>query len=97
MSGHALFAVVRRFGNRLDLIRLHPHAFRHSSITQAMLEAPKRSIGVEEVLKFSRHSNLTTLLKYRDQLNGSQGKLADVVADQLTPAPRPKLRLTLAE
>ena len=56
-----------------------------SSITEAVKAAGSAGIDLTEVLQFSRHSRLDTLMVYRDQLRNVQGTLAAAVASTAAP------------
>jgi integrase/recombinase XerC len=61
-------------------VTIHPHSFRHSSVTVAVNEAQKNNINLREVLKFSRHSKLETLQIYVDSIENKQGELSSMVS-----------------
>lgn len=70
-------------------VKLHPHKLRHTAITEACKLAQKSDIALEEVLDFSRHKDIRTLLIYRDRERNVQGMLSQMVADQVvTPETR---------
>ena len=54
----------------------HPHRIRHTAVTEAVKKAQAHGMGLEEVLSFSRHSNVTTLMVYCDRERDVQGQLA---------------------
>jgi integrase/recombinase XerC len=61
------------------------HSWRHSSITQALIKAQEKGYGLEVVLDHSRHSknSINLLMTYRDRFHNVQGKIANMVADEL--------------
>lgn len=61
------------------------HAWRHTSITQAIIKAQENGMGLEVVLDHSRHSknSINLLMTYRDRIDNVQGKIANMVADQV--------------
>jgi integrase/recombinase XerC len=73
-----LTLLVRALGARVGL-KLSPHKLRHSSITQACKLAQANGIDLEEVLDFSRHKDVRTLMIYRDRERNVQGLLASLV------------------
>ena len=74
-----LYQLVRGLGERLN-IKTRPHAIRHTSITEACKLAQNNGYGLEEVLDYSRHANVSTLMIYRDRERNAQGKIASLVA-----------------
>jgi integrase/recombinase XerC len=60
------------------------HAWRHTSITQAIINAQKVGLGLEVVLDHSRHSknSINLLMTYRDRFQNIQGKISNMVATQ---------------
>lgn len=76
------YRIIRNLGAAVG-IHLHPHALRHSAITQAVEAATRAGLSLDQVRDFSRHKNISTLLIYRDQLTNEQGRLAELVAKQV--------------
>ncbi|MBL7672066.1 MAG: tyrosine-type recombinase/integrase [Bdellovibrionaceae bacterium] len=74
-----LFRMVQGLGEQVG-IKTRTHALRHLSITEACKAAHSNGIAVEEVMDFSRHKNIKTLMVYRDRERNIQGKLAELVA-----------------
>lgn len=74
MTRQALYQIVRKYGE-LANVKTRPHGIRHLSITEACKCANAAGIPLEEVLDFSRHSSISTLMIYRDQIEDSQGKI----------------------
>ena len=74
-----LTLAIRDLGTKAGL-KLTPHKLRHSAITQACKLAQANGIDLEEVLDFSRHKDVRTLLIYRDRERNVQGSLAALVA-----------------
>ena len=85
LTGAAVFYIFRALGQQIG-IRVRPHGLRHAAITEAVRSAQQAGIGLEEVLQFSRHADLKTLLVYRDRERNVQGRLARLVAARATPA-----------
>jgi integrase/recombinase XerC len=74
-----VYKVVRNLGYKAG-IKVHPHQLRHDSITEAVKSAQASGIGLEEVMDFSGHRQIGTLLVYRDRERNVQGQLAGMVA-----------------
>jgi integrase/recombinase XerC len=90
LTGVSLYRIVRRLGEKIG-VKARPHGLRHTAITEACKMAAAHSIGLEEVLDFSRHSrkSISVLLVYRDQERNLQGQLASMVAAQTTTEAAP--------
>jgi len=58
-----------------------PHGLRHLAITEAYKAAQANGMDLEEVLDFSRHKDVKTLMIYRDRDRNVQGQLAALVAN----------------
>ena len=56
---------------------------RFTGITEAVKAEQSSGMGLEEVLGFSRHRKVTTLMVYRDQERNFQGQLAGMVAGRV--------------
>ena len=80
LTGTSVYRVIRELGRRAGAGHVRPHGLRHTAITEAVKAAQAHGIGLEEVLQFSRHSDVRTLLVYRDQERNVQGRLAQLVA-----------------
>lgn len=80
LSGTSVYRLVRDLGRAVN-VRTRPHGLRHAGITRACERAAEAGIGVEEVLAYSGHADLRTLLVYRDRLRNVQGQLAAMVAE----------------
>ena len=80
MTGKAVYKIISGYGKKLG-IKARPHGIRHTSITKAMQVAQENGIGLEKVMKFSRHKNLNTIMVYRDNLEDAQGEISNLVAD----------------
>ena len=77
-----IYHVIRRLGEKAGF-KVHPHQLRHDSITEAVKSAQTSGIGLEEVMDFSGHRQIETLLIYRDRERNVQGQLASQVAAKL--------------
>lgn len=81
LTGTGLYSIVRKLGERVG-IKCRPHGLRHTAITEACQVAQAHGMGLEEVLDFSRHASVTTLMVYRDRERNVQGRLASLVASE---------------
>lgn len=79
LTGDGLYKLVGKLGLNVGL-KTRPHGIRHTSVTEAVKAAQAHGMGLEEVLGFSRHRNVTTLMVYRDRERNVQGQLAGLVA-----------------
>lgn len=74
-----VYKIVRRLGHGVG-VKVHPHQLRHDAITEAVKSAQSSGIGLEEVMDYSGHRQIGTLLIYRDRERDVQGQLAGMVA-----------------
>lgn len=74
-----IYYIVTALGRKAGF-KVHPHQLRHDSITEAVKSAQTSGIGLEEVMDFSGHRQIGTLLIYRDRERNVQGQLAGMVA-----------------
>lgn len=79
LTGTGLYLLVRALGLKAG-VKARPHGLRHAAITEACKAAQANGYALEEVLDFSRHRNVKTLMVYRDRERNVQGKLAELVA-----------------
>lgn len=79
LTAAGIYWMIAGLGNTVG-IHVRPHGIRHTSITAACKVAQANGIDLEEVLDFSRHADLKTLMAYRDRERNVQGKLANLVA-----------------
>jgi len=82
ITGTGLYTMVRSLGRKLG-ITIRPHGIRHTAITEAVKKAQAHGINLEEVLDFSRHRDVKTLMVYRDRERNVQGQLAGLIADTI--------------
>ena len=92
LSGAGLWAVVQRIGKDVaklphDVpgetyapIKVRVHGIRHQAITDALTAT---NGDVARVSKFSRHSDLRTVLIYWDQCQDAAGDVAEIVSSNL--------------
>lgn len=80
LTGHSLYRIVREMGEKVG-VRVRPHGLRHAAITQACIVAQAEGIALEEILDFSRHKDVKTLMIYRDRERNVQGRLSSLIAD----------------
>lgn len=73
----AVWDTVRKVGLSSD-VKLWPHALRHSALT-AMLDATNGN--VRDVMQFSRHKNLQTLMKYDDRRKDIGGQMTNQLSE----------------
>lgn len=79
LTGTGVYCVVRDLGKRIGKA-VRPHGLRHTAITEACKAAQAHGIGLEEVMDFSRHKNVKTLMVYRDRERNVQGQLSALIA-----------------
>lgn len=82
LSGTSIYRLVRDLGKKAG-VKTWPHAIRHTSITTAMRVAQEKGYGLETVQDFSRHSDIRTVLIYRDRERDYQGEIASLLADEI--------------
>lgn len=82
LSSTSLYRIVREMGQQVG-IKVTPHGLRHTAITEACKAAAQKGIDLEEVLDFSRHTDIRVLTIYRDRERDVQGLLANLVADDV--------------
>lgn len=79
LTADGVYLLVRTYGAAAG-VTVRPHGLRHTSITEAVKAATAAGIGLDEVLQFSRHKNLKTLMIYRDRERNVHGQLAELVS-----------------
>lgn len=82
ISGKSIYRLVRGLGEKIG-IKTRPHGIRHSAVTQAVKRAQANGMDLEEVLDFSRHKDVRTLMIYRDRERNVQGKLSELVSESI--------------
>jgi integrase/recombinase XerC len=82
LTDKSIYRIVKTLGDGCG-IKARPHGLRHTSITAAIELAQKNGVGLEEVRDFSRHTDVKTLMIYRDRSRDVQGMLAGLVAGSL--------------
>jgi integrase/recombinase XerC len=82
ITGRSIYRLVRGLGEKIG-IKTRPHGIRHSAVTEAVKKAQTNGIDLEEVLDFSRHRDVRTLMIYRDRERNVQGKLSELVAESV--------------
>ncbi len=80
ISAKSVYRMVRKVGEKVN-IKARPHGIRHTAVTEALKRAQATGMDLEEVLDFSRHANVATLMIYRDRERNVQGRLTDLVAE----------------
>jgi integrase/recombinase XerC len=81
LTGTSLYRLIRGLGLEAG-VKTRPHGLRHAGITKACEAAAAAGIGLEEVLAYSGHANVRTLMIYRDKTRDMQGRLAALVAGE---------------
>jgi integrase/recombinase XerC len=79
LTGTSLYRIVRGLGEKVGL-KTRPHGLRHTAITEAVKTAQAHGLGLEEVLDFSGHADVSTLMVYRDRERNVQGRISSLVA-----------------
>lgn len=79
ITNRGMTFLIRDLGKRIG-VKLHPHKLRHTAITEACKVACEAGMPIEEVLDFSRHKDLRTLLIYRDREENVQLQLSELVS-----------------
>ena len=79
LSDTSIYRLIRSLGKKVGK-EMRPHGIRHTSITEACKTAAKAKIPFEEVIQFSRHKDVRTLMVYRDNDEDTQGKISALVA-----------------
>ena len=82
ITNRGLTKLITSLGKKIG-IDLSPHKIRHTAITQAVKTATANGIDLTEILQFSRHANVGTLMIYRDQDRDVQGTISNLVAESL--------------
>jgi integrase/recombinase XerC len=82
ITGKSIYRLVRGLGEKIG-IKTRPHGIRHSAVTEAVKKAQRNGMDLEEVLDFSRHRDVRTLLIYRDRERNVQGKLSELVSESI--------------
>ncbi len=78
ISGLGVWHLVNALGRRVGL-KVRPHGIRHSAITEAL----DRTRDPRAVQRFSRHRDLSTVMRYDDNREDLAGKVAEAVASGL--------------
>jgi integrase/recombinase XerC len=80
LTGTGLYSIIQSLGREAGVQGITVHKIRHDSITEALKVAAANNIGLDDVRLFSRHSDIKTLLIYKDHIDDAQGKLAELVS-----------------
>lgn len=83
MSGRGLFKLIRKIGFEGAGVKTSPHRLRHAAITKAIEKATEKGFGLQDVLPFSRHKNVDTLMIYHDRIKNHQGEIAGLVEEDI--------------
>jgi integrase/recombinase XerC len=76
ITGRGIYEVIRQLGARVG-VKVRPHGLRHAAITEALNLLPGNTRAVQ---RFSRHSNLDTVMLYDDNREDLGGKVSRLVA-----------------
>jgi integrase/recombinase XerC len=80
LGNRGLAAMIARVAARGGIRHTHPHAIRHTSISEAL----ERTGDVRRVMaEHSRHANIACLMRYDDNRRAATGAVAAMVADAL--------------
>ncbi len=79
LTGTSIYRIIRKLGKEVG-IQTRPHGIRHTAITEVVKKAKEADIGLEEVIDFSDHKDVKTLLIYRDRERNVQGTLSKLIA-----------------
>ncbi|BAQ63225.1 tyrosine recombinase XerC (plasmid) [Geminocystis sp. NIES-3708] len=81
LSDKSVYRLVKKYSSEIPEGKvLSPHQIRHSSIT-ALLEATNGNVRLAQ--KFSRHSNLNTLMIYDDNRVALQQEAVNILANMV--------------
>lgn len=83
LTGTGLYSIIHNLGRNVGIENMTVHKIRHDSITSALKVAAENNIGLDDVRKFSRHSDIKTLLIYKDEIDDAQGSIAALVANKM--------------
>ena len=73
MTRIGIFYIIRRLGAKAGIDGLHPHALRHSAITEVL---SANGGNLVKAMRFSRHKDPRTVMVYEDNLNDAPGEMA---------------------
>lgn len=73
-TGHGIWNIVKKIGEKAGVGKVWPHGLRHSGITRAL---DVTGGDVRAVQKFSRHKNVNTLMIYDDNRRDMFGDVAE--------------------
>lgn len=79
LTGDSLYRIVKKIGKLADVPRLHPHAFRHFSITE-LLEITDGNTRMAQ--KHSGHRDPRMLDVYEDKRQDLPGQAAQMIEDK---------------
>jgi integrase/recombinase XerC len=81
LDSRSVLRIVRELGQKVGL-HVWCHGLRHTAITTAIHEGQRAGLGIDQMLTYSRHGALATMLIYRDEHNrlAVHRTLAEIVA-----------------
>jgi len=82
LTGKSVYRLVRDLGETVG-VKTRPHGIRHTAISEALKKAQASGYDLEEVLDFSRHADVRTMMVYRDKERDVQGKLSELVSESV--------------
>lgn len=83
LSGTGLYTIIKELGRKVGIEKMTVHKIRHSAISTCCEAIAENKLGIETLLKFSRHKSLNTALIYMDHLDDKQGQLAELVSKKV--------------
>lgn len=83
LTGSGLYNIITELGTKLKIDDVSVHGFRHTSITECAKVIAENNLGLESLVKFSRHKSITTAFIYMDHLEGKQKTLSDLVSKKV--------------
>lgn len=87
LSNRAIYKIIHGYGVEIGCPNLHPHALRHTAITQVLV---KNKGNVIAAMEFSRHLDPKILLRYFHNSQDLQGEMSDLLGNLFAEAEKPK-------
>lgn len=84
LDKHSWTSRLKKLAKDVGISRVNTQLIRHTSITVALEKVQRRGMPIETVLAFTGHSDLQTLLSYRDGLQKYQPHIAWLVSEEVT-------------
>lgn len=86
LTGRGLWKVVDDYGQKVLGVRLHPHALRHTAITEG---ADATGGNLPMLQEFSRHRDINTVMIYVAKSRDGQGEITRRIGERLKEARKP--------